>query len=77
MPNQNQIEDRDVIEVHEYYGGRGLIDASTLPKWILYPLMILVILILLAALILIIIVGYSCLHGNCQNVSLIRYGWRY
>lgn len=43
----------------------GLVDASTLPRWILYPLMILIILILLFTLIFMGAVTYSCLTDKC------------
>ena len=47
-----------------FYG--GLIDASTLPKWLLYPLIIMVILVLLFSLFFMGSFAYSCLiKDNC------------
>lgn len=56
-------------------GQVGLIevDGTNLPKWLLYPLVILICLTLLAVISFMGIVGYSCLKGNCN--SYYGMGW--
>lgn len=58
-----------------FYG--GLIDASTLPKWILYPLLILVCLILLVTVVLMILFVVSWFKGDATFMpfGMFGYGW--
>jgi len=49
------------------------VDTATLPKWLLYPLIILICLVLLSATFFMGIVGYSCIKGNCNGYYGI--GW--
>jgi hypothetical protein len=61
-------------------GQVGLIevDAATLPRWLLYPLVILICLVLLAVVFFLSIIGYSCLKGNCNTYyGMGWFGYRY
>lgn len=49
------------------------IDAFSLPKWLLYPLVVLVCLTLLAVVFFLGVVGYSCLKGDCN--AYYGMGW--
>jgi hypothetical protein len=53
----------------------GLIEVGTdnLPKWLLYPLIILICFVLLAVVFFMSIVGYSCLKGNCNAYYGMRW----
>ena len=50
-------------------GQVGLIEVGTynLPRWLLYPLVILVCFTLLIVIVFFCIVGYSCIKGNCNG----------
>ena len=55
----------------------GLIDASTLPKWLLYPLMFLVMCILFVVTIMMFIFIYSWFKGDVNFMPFGMFGYGY
>lgn len=54
-------------------GQIALLDVFSLPKWLMYPMVILICLVLLAVVFFLVVVGYSCLKGNCN--AYYGMGW--
>jgi len=66
--------------LHKKKAQFGLIQigSDNLPKWLLYPLIILICFVLLAVILFLGVVGYSCLKGNCNAYyGMGWFGYRY
>jgi hypothetical protein len=53
----------------------GLIDASTIPRWILYPLLIIIMLVLLCSVAFMAVYAYSCLVQDKCFMPFGYYGY--
>lgn len=68
------IDEENKMNKKAQFGLIGLYDASSLPKWVLYPLMLLIMFILLVIGIFMIILIIAFIKGD---VSMIPFGYGY